>query len=155
MSIEAPTVHLAIESRIENIDLVQIVVEEALKRLSLSEESSHQVGLAVREAVANAIRHGNREDPSKQVDVEFRVEDGEVVIAVKDEGEGFDPESIRDPVAEENLMRPNGRGILFMKSFMDSIDYEFVPQGGTLVTMRKRLGRTADETAEGGEEKRS
>lgn len=154
MAVETPSVHLAIESRIENIDLVQVVVEESLKRLSLDEDSSHRVGIAVREAVANAIRHGNLEDPGKRVDVDFMVEDGEVVIVVRDQGEGFDPEKVRDPVAEENLLRPNGRGILFMRSFMDSIEYSFQPGEGTRVTLRKRLDQTEADSREPQEEKR-
>lgn len=144
---EPPSVHLAIESRLENIDLVQVVVEESLQRLELDQEAAQFVGLAVREAVANAIRHGNQEDPQKRVEIDFRVEAGEVVIAVQDEGEGFDPTQVPDPLAEENLLRPNGRGLLFMRNFMDSIECSARPEGGTVVTLRKRL--------EGGEAKNS
>jgi serine/threonine-protein kinase RsbW len=154
MAVDAPSVHLAIESRIENIDLVQVVVEESLKRLSLTGDSSQRVGIAVREAVANAIRHGNLEDPEKRVEVDFAVEDGEVVIVVQDQGEGFDPGKVRDPVAEENLLRPNGRGILFMRSFMDSIEYSFQPGEGTRVILRKRLEPTEDDDVESQEEQR-
>lgn len=136
---EPPSVHLAIESRLENIDLVQVVVEESLQRLELEQEAAQFVGLAVREAVANAIRHGNREDPEKRVEIDFRVEAGEVVIVVQDEGEGFDPGQVRDPLADENLLRPNGRGLLFMRNFMDTIEYSARPEGGTVVTLRKRL----------------
>jgi len=154
MAVDTPSVHLAIESRIENIDLVQVVVEESLKRLSLDDDSSQRVGIAVREAVANAIRHGNLEDPEKRVDVDFAVENDEVVITVQDQGEGFDPTKVRDPIAEENLLRPHGRGILFMRSFMDSIEYSFQPGEGTRVTLRKRLNQTEADTAESQEETR-
>ncbi|MGH9379730.1 MAG: ATP-binding protein [Thermoanaerobaculia bacterium] len=136
---EPPGVHLAIESRLENIDLVQVVVEESLTRLDLEQEAAQFVGLAVREAVANAIRHGNREDPDKRVEIDFHVEAGEVVIVVQDEGEGFDPAQVPDPLQDENLLRPNGRGLLFMRNFMDSIEYSERPGGGTVVTLRKRL----------------
>lgn len=136
---EPPSVHLAIESRLENIDLVQVVVEESLQRLELDQEAAQFVGLAVREAVANAIRHGNQEDPQKRVEIDFRVAAGEVVIVVQDEGEGFDPNEVPDPLADENLLRPNGRGLLFMRNFMDSIEYSARPEGGTVVTLRKQL----------------
>ena len=100
------------------------------------------------------IRHGNLENPEKRVEVDFAVENDEVVIVVQDQGEGFDPENVRDPVAQENLLRPNGRGILFMRSFMDSIEYAFQPGEGTRVTLRKRLEQSHENKAKSQEEKR-
>ncbi len=132
-------VHLAIGSQYENIELVQVVVEESLRKLDLDEETSYSIGVAVREAVANAIQHGNLENPEKRVEVDFGVENGEVVIRVTDQGSGFDPSQLVDPRAPENLLRPNGRGILFMNSYMDAIDYSFRAEGGTVVTLRKKL----------------
>ena len=139
MAAEDPQVHLAIGSQFENIELVQIVVEESLRKLDLDEETAHSIGLAVREAVANAIKHGNQQDPDKRVEVDFGVEQGEVVIEVTDQGAGFDLLEVKDPLKPDNLLRPNGRGIFFMNSFMDTIDYSFKPEGGTVVTLRKRL----------------
>ncbi len=139
-----PQVHLAVGSRYENIDLVQVVVEESLKRLELDEDTAHWIGMAVREAVANAIKHGNRQDPTKQVEIDFGVEAGEVVIRVKDQGRGFDPARLKDPRLSENLLRPDGRGIFFMRNFVDQIDYRFGPEGGTLVTLRKRIQATPE-----------
>ena len=133
-------VHLAFGSQIENIELVQVVLEESLRKLDVDADTSHSISLAVREAVANAIEHGNDRDPGKRVEVNLAVERDELVIGVSDEGEGFDPDQVRDPLRPENLMRPNGRGILFMSNYMDSIDYSFGAEGGTLVTLRKRLG---------------
>ena len=96
------------------------------------------VELAVREAVKNAVVHGNRLDPSKLVQIRCRCEVGKgVSIVVKDEGEGFNPEAVPDPLAPENLGAEHGRGILLMKQFMDEIHYE---RGGTEVHMRKRPG---------------
>lgn len=139
MAAEHPRVHLAIGSQFENIELVQIVVEESLRKFELADEDAHAIGLAVREAVANAIKHGNREDAGKKVEVEFGVYSGVVVIQVSDQGNGFDPGSVDDPREPDNLLRPNGRGLLFMNKFMDDIDYSFKPEGGTVVTLRKRL----------------
>lgn len=132
-------VQLEIGSRIENVELVQIAVEASLVQLELGEELSHSIGTAVREAVANAIQHGSDGDPDKRVEVAFGLEGEEIVIQVKDEGPGFDPARLPDPLASENLLRPNGRGIFFMKKFMDQIDYSFEPEGGTVVTLRKRV----------------
>jgi len=139
MAAEVPQVHLAIGSQFENIELVQIVVEESLRKLDLDDATAHSIGLAVREAVANAIKHGNQQDPDKQVEIGFGVEQGEVVIEVTDQGAGFDLLEVKDPLNPDNLLRPNGRGIFFMNSFMDAIDYSFKPEGGTVVTLRKRL----------------
>ena len=136
-------VRIAIGSRYDHIDLIQIVVDDALARLGLDDDSRHWVGIAVREAVANAIKHGNRQDPEKEVEVELDITPSEAVIRVQDHGEGFDPREIGDPLAPENLLKPNGRGIFYMKNFMDEIQYSRSPEGGTVVTLRKRLDPAA------------
>jgi len=144
MAADSQQVHLAIASRLENIELVQIAVEASLGQLALSEDTSHWIGIAVREAVANAIKHGNRNDPDKQVEVDFGIEDDTVVVRVADQGEGFDPKSLPDPLSPDNLLRPNGRGIFFMRKFMDDIEYTFRPEGGTVVTLRKKLSPSSE-----------
>src|SRR6478752_2056364 len=131
--------HLAIGSRFENIELVQVVLNDSLERLGLDSDARHWVDIAVREAVANAIKHGNAQDPAKTVEVDAGVDGGELVIRIEDQGTGFDPGQLGDPLAPENLLRPNGRGIFYMKSFMDVVDYQPRPGGGTVVTLRKRL----------------
>jgi serine/threonine-protein kinase RsbW len=147
MASGAQQVHLAIASRLENIELVQIAVEASLGQLALSEDTSHWIGIAVREAVANAIKHGNQNDPDKRVEIDFGIEGDTVVVRVTDEGEGFDPRTLPDPLSPDNLLRPNGRGIFFMRKFMDDIEYTFGPQGGTVVTLRKKLSPAPDPEA--------
>ncbi len=132
-------VHMEIGSRLENVELVQIAVQACLQKLELEEETADCIGIAVREAVANAIQHGNSGDPEKTVRVDLDLEGRDVVIQVTDEGKGFDPESLPDPLASENLLRPTGRGIFLMKRYLDEIDYEFKPGVGTVLTLRKRL----------------
>jgi len=131
--------HLAIGSRFENIELVQVVLKDCLQREGMDKDALEWVDLAVREALANAIKHGNEQNPTKQVHVDLRVEAEELVIRIEDEGVGFDPSQLGDPLAPENLLRPNGRGIFYMKSFMDQIEYGAGPGGGTMVTLRKRI----------------
>ena len=131
--------HLAVGSRFENIELVQVVLRDCLQRLGMDDDAQHWVDLAVREALANAIKHGNLQDPDKQVHVDLAVEGEDLVIRVEDEGLGFDPSALGDPLDPENLMRPNGRGIFYMRSFMDDITYGSGPGGGTMVTLRKRF----------------
>jgi serine/threonine-protein kinase RsbW len=138
-------IRLAIGSSLDNLELVQMVVQETLARLDLSTDATYEIGMAVREAVANAIQHGNQNRPEKRVFIDLGFNQGEVVIRVADEGEGFDLERVRNPLADENLLRPNGRGILFMREFVDEIDYTFNRDGGTVVTLRKRIGETLSE----------
>ena len=69
-------------------------------------------------------------------------------MRIQDEGKGFDPNEIGDPLSPENLLKPNGRGIFYMNKFMDGIEYEFGPEGGTIVTLTKRIG--ASSASEGG-----
>jgi serine/threonine-protein kinase RsbW len=139
MTTSKPKVCLEIGSRTENVELVQIAVKASLQQLKLDVETSQSIGTAVREAVANAIQHGNSMDPDKFVRVECCLDGDEVVIQVRDQGNGFDPKQVPDPLDPDNLMRPNGRGIFFMKKFMDDIQYSFESDGGTVVTMRKRV----------------
>jgi len=138
-STREPKVHLEIGSRLENVELVQIAVEAVLEQLTIEESISHQIGTAVREAVANAIEHGNLVDAEKQVEVDFGLEGDEVVIKVRDEGTGFDPENLPDPLEPENLLKPNGRGILLIKEYMDRVEYSFNNDRGTALIMRKRV----------------
>lgn len=131
--------HLDLASRFENIELVQIVLKDTLNDLGVEEDARDGIDLAVREAVANAIKHGNEQNPDKQVHVDLLLEGDDLVIRIEDEGTGFDPSSVPDPLAPPGLLQPNGRGILFMKRFMDDVQYDFRPGSGTVVTMRKRL----------------
>ncbi len=139
MPAEEPQVRISIGSRFEHIDLIQVVVDDALERLGLDDDSRHWVGIAIREAVANAIKHGNQQDPEKEVEVELAIIGDEAIIRVVDQGEGFDPQQVDDPLAPENLLKPNGRGIFYMNNFMDEIEYGTRPEGGTVVTLRKQI----------------
>jgi serine/threonine-protein kinase RsbW len=131
--------HLAIDSRLENIELVQVVLNDTLERLGLDDDVRHWVDLATREAVANAIKHGNEGDVDKQVEVDLSVDGGDVVVRVSDRGRGFDPSRVEDPLAPENLLRPTGRGLFYMQRFMDRVDYGERSGGGTVVTLRKQV----------------
>ena len=150
----ARQLHLEIGSRFENIELVQVVVDDALRQREVGEEVRHWVGLALREALANAIKHGNRLNPARRVEVEMLLAGDEMVLQVADEGEGFDPEALKDPLAPENRFRIDGRGIFYMRRFMDRVEFNFRPGGGTVVTMKKLLsaplkeeGKPSEETA--------
>ena len=139
-SADARTVRLDIASRIEMLDMVQAVLTHLCGVLSFNEEAVHYMSVAIRESVVNAMKHGNKLDETKRVIVEFVMHSGALEVRVQDQGKGFDPNAVPDPVAEENLLKAYGRGIFFMKSFMDEVQYSFPEQGGTRVTMLKKVG---------------
>lgn len=141
------TVRLAFPSAFELTDLVQVVSDHVTRLAGLDEDARHWVGVAVRESVINAIKHGNRSDENKTVFVEFILAPGpepaSLEILVRDEGEGFDPAALPDPLAPENLLKSSGRGIFFMRNFMDDVAIVPVPGGGMEVRMIKRLAKSA------------
>jgi len=141
-------VRLKIHSVFDMLDLVQLVSDHVGQLAGLDEDAIHWVGVAVRESVINAIKHGNRLDEAKQVTIEFAFVPSrhptELVVSVIDEGEGFEVQEVADPLAPENLLKSSGRGIFFMRSFMDDIQLLKVPGGGMEVRMTKKLGAAAD-----------
>ena len=108
-------------------------------------DGESDVEIALREALTNAITHGNHENPRKHVHVRFRCNPDEVSIAVKDEGRGFDINEMPDPTAPENIGAGHGRGIYLMKAFMDEVRFE---EGGVVVHMRKRAGHDTAKDAQ-------
>ena len=141
------TVRLDFDSTFEMLDLVQVVSDHIARLAGLDEEARHWVNVAVRESVINAIKHGNREDFAKMVLVEFAVtpvvDPRELVVRVVDQGEGFEPDEVADPLAPENILKSSGRGIFFMRSFMDDVVLQRGEQGGMEVRMVKKLATGA------------
>jgi serine/threonine-protein kinase RsbW len=154
MMMSEPRVHVEVESRLENVELVQIAIESSLAQLQLSDDDAHQIGISIREAVANAIKHGNRGDVSKLVRVDLGIDNGDLLIRVQDQGVGFDENGVPNPLEPENLLRRNGRGILLMKQYMDQIEYTFQPENGTVLEMRKRLSVLRSNSAKQEEKRR-
>ena len=138
------TIRLEFPSHFDMLDLVQVLSDHVGQVGSLDEDSVHWVGVAVRESVINAIKHGNAEDETKRVLVEFQLHPiatpTELTVRVVDQGTGFDPQAVADPLAPENLLKSSGRGIFFMRSFMDDLRLLPLPGGGTEVRMVKKLG---------------
>jgi serine/threonine-protein kinase RsbW len=141
------TVKLQIHSNFDMLDFVQMVCDRMGQMGGLDEDAVHWIGVAVRESVINAIKHGNREDVDKLVTVEFTftpvTDPRELVVRVLDQGQGFDPEEIADPLAPENLLKASGRGIFFMRSFMDDVTLRRASEGGMEVRMVKKLSSGA------------
>jgi serine/threonine-protein kinase RsbW len=136
-------VHLEIHSTIEALDLVQVVTEHIARRLGFDEESLHWTSMAVRESVVNAITHGNGSDPAKIVFIEYSAtpdsDPAAFVISVRDQGSGFDPDTLKNPLTPENIFSPSGRGVFLIRQFMDEVSMRRTPQGGMEVRMTKRI----------------
>jgi serine/threonine-protein kinase RsbW len=95
--------------------------------------------VAVREAITNAMVHGNKEDEAKTVELTLNCLGRELEIEVRDQGEGFDPTSIPDPTDPANILKTSGRGIFLMRTFMDEVQWSMRPEGGTTVRMTKKF----------------
>jgi len=112
--------------------LKQIV--EMVTQAGFRKEAVFAVRLALDEALANAVKHGNQNDPSRSVKVEVGIDDAKVTISIEDEGAGFDPVCLPDPTSEENITRPCGRGVMLMKAYMTQVSFN---ERGNRVTLVK------------------
>ena len=134
----AETTELSLSSRIDTVATAAAAVAEFLSRSGISDDAAFGIDMAVREAVTNAVIHGNREAENKTVDMTLKSSSEAVEISVHDQGAGFNPEDVPDPTAAENILKASGRGIFFMRTFMDEVDWLIRPEGGTTVRMLKR-----------------
>jgi serine/threonine-protein kinase RsbW len=143
MASDAHLIRIQLPSSFELLDIVQLLSDRLSGLAGFDEDATHWVSVAVRESVINAIKHGNREDRAKHVTIEFtlgpRATPTEFTVLVMDEGAGFDPEEIGNPLDPENMLKSSGRGIFFMRSFMDDVAIARRPEGGMLVRMSKKL----------------
>lgn len=145
---EALSAHLVLASRFENIEVAERALHDLCATAGCDGDQLYWVVTALREAMANAVRHGNRLQPERKVHVDLTVDPDAVTIRIDDEGEGFDPSRIPDPTQPENLLRPSGRGIFYMQQFMNRVQFSRAPGGGTSVLMVKNLQpttRSADD----------
>jgi serine/threonine-protein kinase RsbW len=139
LEVTLETTELTFPSRIEAVGEAAAAVSEFLNRLKIGEDVAFGVDMAVREAVTNAVLHGNKLDEAKVVELKLRNTPAVFEITVHDQGNGFNPNDVPDPTKDENILRTSGRGIFFMRNFMDEVDWSADPNGGTTVRMIKRL----------------
>lgn len=116
-------------------DLLRQLVEQ-----QWSEHDVHSVHLALEEALVNAIRHGNRSDPSKQVSVTCKVSPERLWVEIRDQGSGFNPDDVPDCTDPDRLEIPSGRGIMLMRAFMSRVEYNDL---GNCVVMEKQRAQRA------------
>jgi len=132
------TTELSLPSCIESVAAAAAAVAEFMSRSLIGEDAAFGIDMAVREAVTNAVIHGNKQDEAKTVDLTLKSSPDAVEIIVHDQGAGFNPTEVPDPTKEENILKTSGRGIFFMRSFMDEVSWLIRPEGGTTVRMLKR-----------------
>ena len=132
-------IEVIISSALDNLDLIQTLTDCITSYMSFDEDSAHWIGMSVRESVTNAIQHGNKLDLNKTVDIRFEVTPDQLSIWVKDQGNGFKADEIPNPLDAENLLKPSGRGIFYIRTFMDEVEFRSLSQGGTEVHMVKKV----------------
>ena len=135
----ANEIEVIISSALDNLDLIQTLTDCITNFMSFDEDSAHWIGMSVRESVTNAIQHGNKLDLSKTVDIRFEVMPDKLSISVKDQGNGFKADDIPNPLDAENLLKPSGRGIFYIRTFMDEVEFRLLSHGGTEVYMVKKI----------------
>ena len=128
-----------LESTLESVDKAEAIAIEEARKLGLNEDDQAQFGMAVRECTVNAVVHGNRYSNKKKVHLEIERSSERVAITLGDEGQGFDLNSLPDPLAPENLLRQSGRGLMLARAFVDDFDLHPRPGGGTEVRLVKNL----------------
>lgn len=128
----AKTFSLDLKSQFSEIERIPGLIEKIDQETRLGEDLKQRIALTLSEAATNAVLHGNRENKDKRVAIVIQVMDDNVTVTVTDEGKGFDPDTIPDPVEEENLLKTGGRGLFLMQEFCDEISYS---DGGRTVTL--------------------
>jgi serine/threonine-protein kinase RsbW len=138
LTVTEQTTELILPSRIEAVAEAAEAAARFVAQLGLGEEIAFGVDMAVREAVTNAVLHGNKQELEKTVELRLESAANALEITVRDHGAGFDPGSVPDPTEAQNLLKTSGRGILFMNTFMDEVQWLRHDKGGTVVRMVKR-----------------
>ncbi|MDX2269861.1 MAG: ATP-binding protein [Bryobacter sp.] len=136
---QSETIEQNLASTLESVDQAESLVLEMARRIGFNEDDENAISMAVRESMVNAVAHGNKYNGRKQVHLVVEGHPGKLVVTVADEGDGFDESTVADPLAEENLLKQSGRGLLLMRAFMDECTHAKREPRGTVVRMVKLL----------------
>jgi len=135
---QANKFEMTIPSSLDQIEAVEKLAEQAADRMDFSDEEKDSLAIAVTEAVNNAILHGNQQDKDKSVTIKFSFEQNKLICTIKDEGKGFSPDNVSDPLAPENLLKESGRGIFILSSLMDDVRFNFSEKGTELILVKEK-----------------
>jgi serine/threonine-protein kinase RsbW len=130
---------MTLESDLASVDPVEAKAELLARDAGFDEDTASQIAMVAREAVINAILHGNKQDPAKQVQVSFELNDESLRIEIADEGPGLDPDTVPDPLAPENILRSSGRGIFLMRAIMDEVHFHQLDPGTEIELIKHRV----------------
>ena len=137
MTVQPPVSH-TMESTLDSVNKAEEMADKAASQAGFDEDARGGISMAVREAMINAVMHGNGYSADKRVKLSFEQSGDDLVITIRDEGAGMDPDSVPDPLAPENLMKQSGRGIFLMRAFMDDVRFRKL-EPGTEITLIKRV----------------
>ena len=136
---QSKTIDLVLDSTLESVDKAERAALDLAQESGFGEEDLDRIGMSVRECVVNAVVHGNRYNSHKKVHLSVARTPGRFTVRVADQGEGFNPEELPDPLAGDNLLRHSGRGIFLMKAFMDDLQVRSLGPAGTEVILVKNV----------------
>jgi serine/threonine-protein kinase RsbW len=149
MNPEISVVEVTLESDLKNVEVAEEITRRVAGTAGFDEDEQNGIEMAVHESMINAIWHGNKNDSSKSVWLQFKIHRDRLEIHIRDQGKGFDPNHIPDPLESDNLLNVSGRGIFLIRTFMDEFKVENLNGAGTEVTMVKRLN-PGIQTKQGG-----
>jgi serine/threonine-protein kinase RsbW len=149
MTNQASSVEMTLESELKYVEVAEDVTRRVCNTAGFGEEEQIKIEMAVHESLINAIWHGNKKDPTKRVWLKFQIFDDRLEIRVRDQGTGFDPDAVPDPLAKPNLLKASGRGIFLIRAYVDEFHVRSAPGSGTEVTLVKRFNHTM-KSHEGG-----
>ena len=132
------------ESTLESVNKAEEMADRIATQAGLDEDIRSGISMAVREAMINAVLHGNAYDPAKRVNLTLEQNPQELIVTITDEGEGFIPEEVPDPLAPENLLKQSGRGIFLMRAFMDEVRFRKLNPGTEIILIKRLQGNDLD-----------
>ncbi|HLG94985.1 MAG TPA: ATP-binding protein [Bryobacteraceae bacterium] len=134
---------MLLDSTLDSVEVAERAVLQAAEDIGFGEDELHQLGMAVREGMVNAVVHGNAYNARKKVHVSITKAADRLTVVIADEGKGFDVSSVPDPLEDNNLLRQSGRGLLLMRAFVDEFQVRRAEPSGTEVTMVKYLAKAS------------
>jgi serine/threonine-protein kinase RsbW len=132
------------ESTLESVNKAEEMADRVAAQAGIDEDTRSGVSMAVREAMINAVLHGNAYDPAKRVNLTLEQNGKELIVTIIDEGHGFVPEEVPDPLAPENLLKESGRGIFLMRAFMDEVRFRKLNPGTEIILIKRLRSNESD-----------